>query len=33
VAIKDATVLNEEGTPVRQDVQTALDIVEELLRR
>jgi hypothetical protein len=33
VAIKDATVLNEEGTPVRQDVQTALDIVEEMLRR
>jgi hypothetical protein len=33
VAIKDATVLTEGGTPVRRDVQAALDAVEEMIKR
>lgn len=32
VAIKDATALGEGGTPVRQDVQAAVQAVEEMLQ-
>jgi hypothetical protein len=33
VAIKDATELVEGGTPVRDDIQAALDIVDNLVSR